>query len=168
MRRLLLWVLVVAAVLAAVWWWQVRPAERRVEVYFVGTADGAGTLVPVERVVRSRGVEDALRQAVEALLAGPTPEERAKGIGTEIPAGTRLRGLTIREGVAFVDLSGAIASGGGSASMQGRVWQVVYTGTQLGVRHVRILIEGAERTALGGEGVLIDRPLARPPAFPRF
>jgi spore germination protein GerM len=167
MRRLLLWVLVLAAVAAAVWW-SFRPRQMRVEVYFVGAADGAGTLAPVERVVWSRGVEDALRQAVEALLAGPTPEERARGIGTEIPAGTRLRGLIVREGVAFVDLSEALASGGGSASMQARVWQVVYTGTQLGVRHVRILIEGAERTALGGEGVLIDRPLARPPAFPRF
>jgi spore germination protein GerM len=168
MRRLALWVLIVAGAIAAVWWWQFRPREMRVQVYFVGSADGAGTLVPVGRVVRGRGVEDALRQAVEALLAGPTPEERAQGIGTEIPAGTRLRGLTVREGVAFVDLSEALASGGGSASMQGRVWQVVYTGTQLGVRQVRILIEGAERTALGGEGVLIDRPLARPPAYPRF
>jgi spore germination protein GerM len=87
---------------------------------------------------------------------------------TEIPAGVRLLGLSVRDGIAVIDLTDAVTSGGGSSSMQGRVWQIVYTGTQLGVRQVRILINGAERQALGGEGVLIDRPIGRPPAFPRF
>ena len=53
--------------------------------------------------------------------------------------------------------------------MQGRLWELVYTGTQLpDARQIRLLIEGAERQALGGEGVMIDRPIGRPPAFPRF
>jgi hypothetical protein len=33
---------------------------------------------------------------------------------------------------------------------------------------VLVLVEGQERPGLGGEGVVIDRPLGRPPAFPRF
>jgi spore germination protein GerM len=102
------------------------------------------------------------------LLAGPTAEERARGLTTEIPAGVRLRALAVRDGIAVIDLTEGIAAGGGSSSMQGRLWQMVYTGTQFGVRQVRILIEGAERQALGGEGVLIDRPIGRPAAFPRF
>ena len=53
--------------------------------------------------------------------------------------------------------------------MQGRVWQIVYTGTQFsGVSRVQILIERRERTALGGEGVLIEEPIARPAEVPKF
>lgn len=169
MKRALFWIAVVAAGAAVLWWFQVRPQEVRVTVYFVGTVDGEGTVVPVQRTARGRGPEQILSRAFNALLAGPNTEEQARGLGTEIPRGTRLRGLAVREGVAVVDLSDAVAAGGGSSSMQGRLWQIVYTGTQYpGIQQVRILIEGAERQALGGEGVLIDRPIARPPSFPRF
>ena len=169
MRRALIWLVIIAAAAAAFWWTQLRPRETRVTVYFVGSADGAATVVPVERTVLGRGAEARLRGAVETLLAGPSPPERTKGLTTEIPTGTRLHGLTIREGVVTIDLTGSIASGGGSSSMQGRLWQLVYTGTQLPqARQMRLLIDGAERQALGGEGLLVDRPIGRPPAFPRF
>ncbi|MGQ0568144.1 MAG: GerMN domain-containing protein [Armatimonadota bacterium] len=169
MRRVLIWLLVLAAAGLYVWWTQFRPQETRVMVYFVGRADGAATVVPVERAVQGRGAATVLRGAVEALLVGPSPEERARGLTSEIPAGTRLRNLAVQEAVVTIDLTGAIASGGGSSSMLGRLWQLVYTGTQLpAARQVRLLIDGAERQALGGEGVLIDRPVGRPPAFPRF
>lgn len=165
----MVWVLVLAAAAAAVWWTQLRPREARVTVYFVGQADGSGTLVAVERTVTARGAEALLRAAFDALLAGPTPAERARGLTTEIPAGTRLLGLRVHEGTAVVDLSGELASGGGSSSMQARVWQIVYTATQRSAAsQVRILLDGRETAALGGEGVLIDRPLGRPGAFPRF
>ena len=169
MRRVLTWLIAIAVVAAAVWATQIRAVDTRVMVYFTGKVDGGETLVPVERVVHGRGADVLLRGALEALLSGPTSDERARGLFTEIPQGTRLRGLTIKEGVAFVDLTDAIASGGGSASMQARLWQTVYTATQYpAARQVRLLIEGAERQALGGEGVLIDRPIGRPAAFPRF
>lgn len=169
MRRILLWGLVVLAVAAAVWWTRLRPGEARVEVFFVGPADGGTTLVPVARTVRGRAPDELLAAALEALLAGPTPEERARGLATEIPAGVRLRALQLREGVAVIDVSGEVASGGGSTSMQARLWQLVYTATQLpAARQVRLLIDGEERPALGGEGVVIDRPIGRPPVFPRF
>lgn len=169
MRRILVWIAVLVVAAALVWWTQLRPRETRVTVFFVGTADGAGTMVSVQRTLRGRGAQELLRGAFDALLAGPTAQERARGLTTEIPAGTRLRGLSVREGVVTVDLSEAVGSGGGSSSMQGRLWQIVYTGTALpAVRQVRLIIEGEERQALGGEGLMIDRPIARPPTYPRF
>lgn len=169
MRRALIWLLIVAVVAAAVWWTQFRPQATHVTVYFVGPADGGETVVPVERPAQGRRAEALLRSAVDALLAGPSASERAKGLTTEIPVGTRLRSLRVHEGVATIDLTGTIASGGGSSSMLGRLWQLVYTGTQFpNARQVQLLVDGAERRALGGEGVLIDRPIARPSVFPRF
>ena len=169
MRRVLIWIVVLAAAGAAIWVTQIRPVERRLKVYFVGPVDGVQTLVEVERTVQGRHPDALLRGAVEALLLGPTPEERGKGLTTEIPSGAVLRSLVVRDGIAFIDVSAAIASGGGSTSMQARLWQIVYTGTQLPAAPLaRLLIEGQERQALGGEGMIIEKPISRPPAFPRF
>lgn len=169
MRRVLIWIIVLAAAGAAIWVTQIKPVEMGVKVYFVGPVDSAVTLVEVKRKVEGRRAEVLLRGAVEALLLGPTAGERGKGLSTEIPTGTVLRSLVVRDGIAFIDVSGAIASGGGSTSMQARLWQIVYTGTQLpAAPQVRLLIEGQERQALGGEGVVIEKPIGRPPAFPRF
>jgi hypothetical protein len=100
--------------------------------------------------------------AMKALLAGPTGAEQEAGLGTSIPAGTRLLGLGIKDGTATVDLSGEFGSGGGSASMTSRVAEVVYTLTRFPtVRAVEFLVEGAHLDALGGEGVALAEPQRR-------
>jgi hypothetical protein len=94
------------------------------------------------------------RGAIEALLAGPTALERDLGMGSEVPAGTRLLGIDIANGLATVDFSGEFESGGGSLSMTTRVAQVVYTLTQFEtVTRVTIRLDGREVDAIGGEGV---------------
>lgn len=166
-RRLLAFLLVVGP--ALVWYFFIRPVPTEVAVYFTRAQDGEATLVPVTRLVLARSLESRLRGAYGALLAGPSEGERALGLATEIPAGTVLRGLAVAGDVVVVDLSAEVERGGGSSSVQGRVWQLVYTGTQFsGVSRVRILIEGQPRKALGGEGFIIEDPLPRPPAIPRF
>src|SRR5213593_1672242 len=66
-------------------------------------------------------------------------------------------------------LAGPTPAGRGSSSMLGRLWQIVYTATQFPhASRVRFLIEGQTRAALGGEGVVIDHPLARPASPPVF
>jgi germination protein M len=97
------------------------------------------------------------RAAATALCAGPTAAESAAGLKTAIPAGTTLRALSVNGGVATADLSGDFASGGGSASMQARVAQVVYTLTQFpSIKAVDFKIDGAAVHALGGEGLVLD------------
>jgi germination protein M len=106
------------------------------------------------QVPRSDGVA---RAALELLLAGPPV-----GLETAIPDGTRLRGLTISDGMATVDLSGEFGSGGGSASMLGRLAQVVYTLTQFpSVTGVSFKLDGEPVSTLGGEGVVLDHPQTR-------
>ena len=46
-----------------------------------------------------------LRNALVALLEGPTESERAAGLHTEIPDGTTLRDVNLASGLATVDLS---------------------------------------------------------------
>jgi spore germination protein GerM len=140
-------------------------------VYFVqwDAERNVGRLAPGLRTVRGRTRQDFVMQATGALLAGPNAEERALGYTTEIPAGTRLLGVRVRGETAYLDFSEELATGGGSASMLSRVYQIVYTATHFrGVEQVRILIDGQPRETLGGEGVLIDVPIRRPTTVPEF
>lgn len=152
------------------WWLFSRPVPTTVQVYFVKGTEAEGTLAPVPRVVRARGDAAKITQAFRELLAGPTDAERAQGITTEIPAGTRLRGVAVTGGIVVADFSADLERGGGSASMQARVWQIVYTGTQFPATasQVLILIEGARRQALGGEGIIIKDPIPRSQQIPTF
>ena len=117
---------------------------------------GVEGLVPTLHTVP---MTDAVaRAAMEQLLAG----DLADGVDSAVPAGTRLLGLTIRDGVAIVDLSGEFEAGGGSASSFYRLGQVVYTLTQFStVRSVLFQVEGRTVTTFGPEGIVLDGPQSR-------
>lgn len=100
--------------------------------------------------------------AIRELLSGPTATEASYGLTSTIPSGTRLRGVTVSDGTATIDLSTEYDSGGGTLSMKMRLAQVVYTLTQFpSVERVSFKIEGAPVDALGGEGILIGAPQTR-------
>jgi len=100
--------------------------------------------------------------AMRALLAGPTPGERRSAITTAIPAGTRLLGIGISNGVATVDLTSQFQSGGNSESLQLRLAQVVYTLTQFPtVGRVRFEIDGSPVNVFSSEGIVLDHPVGR-------
>jgi hypothetical protein len=130
--------------------------------YFLGSfVDNAG-LVPVLREIpKTLGVGAA---AMQALLEGPNDDELGArpAMYTVIPDGTRYLGLRIDAGVATVNLSREFASGGGSASVLGRLAQVVYTLTQFPtVSGVRFELDGEPVTVFSGEGVILDDPVDR-------
>ena len=113
-------------------------------------------------VAREATDEAVAAGAMEGLLAGPTAAEQELGFTTAIPSGTELLGIEVEDGVATVDLSGEFGSGGGSASMMGRVAQVVFTVTQFPtVESVAFELDGEPVTALGGEGLLLEEPQTR-------
>lgn len=130
--------------------------------FFLGSfVDNAG-LVPVLREIpKTQAVGTA---AMQALLAGPNENELGArpAMYSVIPEGTRLLGLRIDNGIATVDLSREFESGGGSASVLGRLAQVVYTLTQFPtVSGVRFELDGEPVTVFSGEGVILDSPVDR-------
>ena len=133
-----------------------------VRAYFIlGGEPGSVGLVPVLREVpKSTAVAKA---AMTALLAGPTRLESGdRQISTAIPDGTTLLGVSAKNGVATVNLSTEYDSGGGSASMQYRLAQVVYTLTQFAtIKSVVFQIDGETVTAFGSEGIVLDGPVGR-------
>lgn len=127
-----------------------------VRVYFLR---GEKLGVAERRVPRTSAVATA---ALRELCAGPTGAEQEAGLGTTIPAGTEVLGISLKNGVATVDLSAAYGSGGGSLSMMARIAQVVYTLTQFPtVKSVSFALDGTPITSLGGEGVSVTPPQTR-------
>jgi hypothetical protein len=135
------------------------PTSNQTVTYQVWFAYGEHLFVTKRTETFSPGVG---RMALDALLAGPTSAERAAGVGTIIPSGTAVRGLTIGGGIATVDLNSTYASGGGSFSERFRLAQVVYTLTQFPtVTGVNFKLDGKAVTTFSGEGIVLDHPQTR-------
>jgi germination protein M len=145
-------------------------ATTTVRAYFMlgSFMDNPG-LVPVLRTVpETKAVAEA---AMTALLGGPKGAEleASPAMYTSIPDGTRLLGITIKDGVATVNLSPEFE--GAAASFQGgtALAQVVYTVTQFPtVKRARVEIAGVSsggalgRSDFQFQGILpaifVDRP----------
>jgi spore germination protein GerM len=99
-----------------------------------------------------------LEAAFENLLSKPQEQ-----VGTTaIPPGTKLLDLQVDNKGVHVNLSQEFTTGGGSASMTGRLAQVIYTATSLNSQdRVWINVEGKPLEYLGGEGLEIRQPMTR-------
>jgi germination protein M len=115
-------------------------------------------LFPVERAHEATRAVGAA--SLTDLLAGPTEAERSDGTSTAIPAGTRLLGLVVSDGIATVDLSSEFESGGGSLSMMARLGQVACTLDQFPtVEGVSFELDGEPVDVFSGEGIVLDEPV---------
>ncbi len=132
------------------------PSTITVRLYWVEAGENA---LGVERTLPyTQAVATA---SVTALLAGPTTAEQATwpAVSSAIPAGTRLLGLTVADGIARVDLSREFESGGGTFSVTARLAQVVYTLDQFPtIDAVEFSVEGVRVEMFSGEGLILEGP----------
>src|SRR6185437_13778373 len=119
-----------------------------------------GKLFQVTRPVTPGG--DVQVAALHALLAGPTPAERADGVTSAVPPHTQLLGLGHRAGVATVDMSAELGQGTNAAAARLLLAQLVYTVAQAAPIHaMRLRLDDAPVSALPGSGVVVPRTLTR-------
>jgi germination protein M len=130
--------------------------------FFLGSfVDNAGLVPVLRQIPKTQAVGSA---AMAALLEGPNDSEQGArpAMYTTIPDGARFLGLRIDDGIATVNLSREFESGGGSASVIGRLAQVVFTLTQFPtVSGVRFELDGEPVEVFSGEGVVLDEPVDR-------
>jgi spore germination protein GerM len=103
---------------------------------------------------------DAHYTATVNLLTGPDPVESAAGLATDIPAGTTVRGLQIKNGIATVNLSPQFVTIGPNDSLAGRLAQVVYTLTSTPTV-TQVVIEIAGTRIVNFAGVDLTNPVGR-------
>ena len=117
-----------------------------------------------EKVKRSIQASDSpLTDAMAALLAGPSAEERKKGFTSLIPEGTKLISILVRGSTAYLNFNEQFQFN--SHGIEGYVQQlrqVIWTATEFeSVKDVQILIDGRRLDYLGPEGIQIGKPLGR-------
>ncbi|MEM9927625.1 MAG: GerMN domain-containing protein, partial [Cyanobacteria bacterium P01_D01_bin.50] len=138
------------------------PEQTTAQIYWLQqTSDGTGFEVVPQNIQVQADVNEPsefLKAAFERLLEGPT-----EGTGSStIPPGTKLLGIQAKGDEIRVNLSEDFQSGGGSASMIGRVGQIVYTATALQPNSkVYLELNGKKIEVLGGEGLELQQPLTR-------
>jgi spore germination protein GerM len=132
--------------------------EQTPSVYWLKPTDTSFDLVPQPIQIAATQPNQALEKAFETLLAGPTEGTDS----TTIPPGTKLLGVKTANNEVHVNLSEDFTTGGGSASMIGRLGQVIYTATSVNPNaKVYIEVEGEQLEVLGGEGLILEQPMTR-------
>lgn len=130
---------------------------RPLTLYFVKNTPTEMYLTPVKRAVAKVG--DPLKQAMEELIKGP---EAGGGLGPVLPADTKVLGVTVKNGVAYVDFSPEVRRlNVGARGEALALAAIANTLTEFpGVKQVQILVSGKVIDSLGGH-FSADRPLSR-------
>ena len=128
------------------------------EVYWLKVTDNKIELAAQPMVVEQAENSVVVEKALTQLLSGTDNGEYT----STIPEATQLRSVSFQDDGIHVDLSEDFTFGGGSASMMGRVGQILYTATSLDPEaKVWLEVEGEPLEYLGGEGLYIPQPLTR-------
>ncbi|MBR8828815.1 MAG: GerMN domain-containing protein [Gomphosphaeria aponina SAG 52.96 = DSM 107014] len=132
---------------------------EELQIYWLNAAGNDIELLPANiKIENAANEQELLETAFRLLLAGPDLDAYT----STIPPGTKLLGLSLKEDGVHINLSQEFTSGGGSASMTGRLGQIIYTATSLNPKEaVYIDIEDSPLEVLGGEGLIIERPMTR-------
>jgi len=109
------------------------PAAPAVRIFFLQGEQLVGVARP----------GSSTTSAVRQLLAGPRKAEAARGMRTYVPKGTTLRRLTLRGGVATIDVSSGFTAQAPADRLFARLAQLVRTvsGSNMGMP-VQLLVEG--------------------------
>lgn len=129
-------------------------SDQQIKVYFANE-DGTKLIVKSKQAPK----QDKYGAAVHALIAG-TDES---GLVSMIPKGTKLRGIKVEQGVAYVDFSQELVKkfNGGSTGELMLVGSIVNTLTEFPeIKAVQILIEGKVEETISGH-MDISEPLKR-------
>lgn len=120
------------------------PETREVKVYFPRNDDNNIVFVELTRTIpKTEAVGTA---ALNELLKGPTEDEKARGLYTPIPEGTKLLSLEQEDGAFYADFDAKMLEGmGGSARVMAVIRIIELTLKQFPtVKEAHILVEGQE------------------------
>jgi hypothetical protein len=123
----------------------VPPARMRLQLMFATDAC-ARTAAFTRELPRAVAIA---RLLVEALVAGPTPEEKSAGATAPFPVGSRVNSVLLRGGELTVDFNERLQNVGGSCAAEAIRASVTQTLEQLpAVRRVVITAGGSRPLAL--------------------
>jgi hypothetical protein len=134
----------------------VKPVETRDRSIYL-LQESTKMLVKV-----NRNFNATLTDSINALLAGPTPDEIMRGIGSFVPEGSRLLKAEVKGSTARLSFNQEFRyNQRGREGCDAQIKQIVWTATEFpNVQDVQFLIDGEEVDFLS-EGVVIRNPISR-------
>jgi spore germination protein GerM len=117
-------------------------------------------LVKTDR--RLRVSDSPLLDSLNALLAGPSADERNRGLISFIPPDTRIISALVRGNTAYLNFNEEFQYNTyGREGSAAQIRQIIWTATEFGnIHNVQFLIEGNRQDFLA-EGVMIGSPIGR-------
>jgi spore germination protein GerM len=143
----------------------VQQSMRTRTLYFV-RVDGTGMVFisAVKRQIAASG--SPLNETLAALFAGPTAQEKRNDLTSLIPEGTRVLGVRVTGGTAYINFNERfLFNSFGAEGYIAQLRQIVWTATDSGnvgdnVQNVQILIDGRTVDYLG-DNIPIGTPISR-------
>lgn len=140
---------------------EVNVQKEYVNVFFIGQNENKEEVYKAVKREYDPDIDGTkLNFAINSLIAGPKPNERAKGVYTEIPAGTNVISIKELPDKAIINLSYDFQTGGGTDSLYKRLYQLIKTARRNSNVPVYLYIEGQKADVIGGEGIMLNQPLS--------
>ena len=93
------------------------------------------------------------------MLKGPDAKEKAKGIYSEVPQGTKLLSIEEKPDKVIINVNETFEQGGGTDGLYKRLYQLIKTANKNTALDVYLYINGKQVDVIGGEGLMINQPL---------
>lgn len=135
--------------------------KEYVNVFFIGqNANKEEVYKAVNREYDKDIDGSKIKFAIQALISGPKEKEKANGVYSEIPAGTRIIAINETSDKVIINLNSAFENGGGTESIYKRLFQLIKTAKRNTTKPVYLYINGEKVEYIGGEGIMITQPLS--------
>ena len=136
---------------------------RDTKLYYISVSSDGGSISLISINRKIKYTDSPLTATLKGLLAGLTTSEINSGYISLIPENTKIKGIRISDGTAFINFSeDFLFNSFGREGYIGQLKQIVYTATEYStVKRVQFLIEGKIQKYLGSEGIFIGNPVSR-------
>lgn len=135
--------------------------KEYVNIYFIGKNEHNEEVYKAVKRLYNKDVDGSkIKFAVTSLIRGPKPEEKQRGVYTEVPSNSEVINITEQSDKVIVNLNSAFVTGGGTESLYKRLYQLIKTTRLNSSIPVYLYIDGQRADVVGGEGIMLSQPLS--------
>ena len=136
-------------------------SKEYINVFFIGRNEHDEEVYKAVKRVYNKDVDGSkIKFAIYSLINGPKPNERQKGVYTEIPASSHVINIQESSEKIIVNLNSSFVNEGGADSLYKRLYQLIKTAKLNSSVPVYLYINGQRADVIGGEGIMLSQPLS--------